>query len=309
LRLARVPVTVPAPANAPFDADQARAHQQAWAIHLGTTIETTNSIGMKLVLIPPGEFVMGSPDNEPGREKDGREGPQHEVTLTRPFYLGVYPVTVGQFKAFVKATAYQTDAERGGGAHRRLPDGKWTNDPNASWLNPGFDQTDDDPVVCVSWNDAQEFCKWLSAKDCRKYVLPSEAQWEYSCRAGSSAKYFSGTSDAQAGDYFWHSGNSGRKAHPVGQKKPNAWGLYDMGGNVRNWCQDIYNKDYYKVSPKEDPAGPSDGGTRVLRDGRWSNSLSDCRSACRGSSVPSGRYDSYGFRVVLVPASFGRASP
>jgi formylglycine-generating enzyme required for sulfatase activity len=309
LRLARVPVTVPAPAHAPFNAEQARAHQQAWATYLDTTVEITNSIGMKLALIPPGKFVMGSPDDEPGRNKNGSEGPQHEVEITRPFYIGVYPVTVGQFREFVNDAKYQTEAEKLGGAYRRFPGGKWANDPNATWLNPSCEQTNEHPVVCVSWNDAQAFCTWLSQKEGRKYALPTEAQWEYSCRAGSSTKYYFGDNDQEAGDYFWYSGNSGWKTYPVGLKKPNAWGLYEMGGHVRNWCQDAYDQNYYKVSLKEDPAGPNDGDARVLRGGNWNTALTLCRSAYRYSHTPSSRNANGGFRVVLVPASPGRVRP
>jgi formylglycine-generating enzyme required for sulfatase activity/serine/threonine protein kinase len=273
-----------------------------------------NSVGMELAPIPPGKFRMGSPDNELGRHGDGREGPQHEVTLTRPFYIGVYPVTVGQFREFVKARTYQTGAETSGGAWRRGMDGRWVVDPTASWLNPGFDQTDECPVVCVDWNDAQRFCAWLTKKEGKPYTLPTEAQWEYGCRAGSSTKYFFGKGDQEADRYLWHNGNSEWKTHPVGTKERNAWGLYDMGGNVRNWCQDIYDKDYYQVSPKEDPAGANPTGLserdrRVLRGGNWYYELTYGRSAYR-NYLPAGHRISHGgFRVVLMPAPRGRVDP
>lgn len=257
-----------------------------------------NSIGMKLAPIPPGSFLMGSPPQEPGRRED--EGPQHEVEITRPFYLGVHEVTVGQFKAFIQETRYQTDAEKGGGAFVRTPDGKWANDPKANWRNPGFDQTDEHPVVCVSWNDAQAFCHWLSAKEGKTYALPTEAQWEYSARAGSPSKFGFGDNDKELTEYAWYYVNSDYKTYPAGQKKPNAWGLYDMLGNAWEWCQDRYDKDYYKKSPKQAPEGPSAGGKRILRGGAWSYDLTYSRAAYRGSSVPSFRDDHGGFRVVLA---------
>jgi formylglycine-generating enzyme required for sulfatase activity/tRNA A-37 threonylcarbamoyl transferase component Bud32 len=257
-----------------------------------------NSIGMKLAPIPPGSFRMGSSPTEPGRRED--EGPQREVEITRPFYMGVHEVTVGQFKAFIKETGYQTEAEKGGGAFVRQPDGKWASDPTANWQTPGFDQTDEYPVVCVSWNDAQAFCSWLSAKERKKYALPTEAQWEYSARAGSPSKFGFGDDDEELTEYAWYYANSRWKAHPAGQKKSNAWGLYDMHGNAWEWCQDWYDKDYYQESPKLDPLGPSDGTRRVLRGGAWSYDLTYSRAAYRGSSLPSFRDDHGGFRVVLA---------
>ena len=177
-----------------------------------------NSIGMKLAPIPPGRFLMGSPDSEPGR--GAYEGPQHEVVLTRPFYIAIHDVTVGQFKAFVKDKAYPTEAERTSEGATVLEDGKWVNDPQANWRNPGFKQTDEHPVVCVSWNDAQAFCEWLSMKEGKKYALPTEAQWEYACRAGSRTMFSFGDDDQELGQYawYWHGANTELKPHPVGEK-------------------------------------------------------------------------------------------
>src|SRR5262249_20100833 len=131
--------------------------------------QITNSIGMKLTLIPAGKFQMGSPATEPHRT-DGEK--QHEGILSKAFHMGHHEVTVGQFKAFVKETGYRTDGERGGGSIAPLGDGKWGNDPKANWQTPGFEQTDEHPVVCISWNDAQAFCIWLSRKERRNYALP-----------------------------------------------------------------------------------------------------------------------------------------
>ncbi len=260
-----------------------------------------NSMGMKLAPIPPGKFLMGSPDNETGR--NAIEGPQHEVVLTGPFYMGVHHVTVGQFKAFVKETGYQTEAEKGGGTFCFV-NGSWRIDPQANWQNPGFEQSDDHPVVCVTWNDANAFCNWLSKKEKRTYQLPTEAQSEYACRAGTTTAYSFGDDPKDLGDYAWCQDNSGNHTHPVGGKKPNPWGLYDMHGNVWQWCADG-EREYPKAPLKEsikDPKGPDNRG-RVLRGGSWYNDRWYCRSAARYDLVPSVRNVSYGFRVVLrVPA-------
>jgi formylglycine-generating enzyme required for sulfatase activity len=257
----------------------------------------TNLIGMRLALLPAAKFVMGSPDNEPRRSP--HEGPQHEVALSRPFYIGVHKVTVGQLRAFVQATGYRTEAEISGGAVVRGPDGKFAGDPLATWRNPKFEQTDEHPVVCVSWNDAQEFCGWLSKKEGKRYRLPTEAQWEYGCRAGSSTRFPFGDRETDLPEYAWFNLNSGMRTHPVGQKKPNAWGLYDMLGNAREWTADWYDPDYYRQSARQDPPGPSDGRTRVLRGAGFHGGGADCRSAYRDSRSPSHRSDNFGFRVVM----------
>jgi formylglycine-generating enzyme required for sulfatase activity len=291
----------PPDANAPFDAAQARAHQAAWAIHSGTKVELTNPLGMKLATIPPGKFLMGSLDDEEGRNAD--EGPQHEVAITQPFCMGVHDVTVGQFAAFVKATGYKTEAETSGQGSYVFANDKWSNDPQADWRRPGFQQSDDNPVVCVSWNDAKAFCDWLSDKEGKKYALPTEAQWEYSCRAGSSTKAYFGEDDNAASQYVWSNHDSASKSHPVGRKKPNAWGLCDMNGNVWQWTADWYAADYYQKSSKTDPTGPRTGRTRALRGAGWGNGVPDCRSACRllDGHRPSHRAADVGFRVVLLP--------
>ncbi len=207
------PADAPPLAIAPFDAAQARAHQEAWAEHLGVPVEFSNSIGMKLRLIPPGKFTMGSSREEIDfrfkqnvhpwvRERLPGEGPQHEVEITRPFYMGQTEVTVGQFRRFVQATGYQTQAEWEGGAARHFPNNdECRTDANTNWPNPGFAQTDDHPVVCVSWNDAVEFCNWLSRKEGKKYRLPTEAEWEYGCRAGSKGRWSFGDDEAELFNY------------------------------------------------------------------------------------------------------------
>ena len=296
-------------ANTAFDAKEA---QEASAKQLGGPVETTNSIGMKLRLIPAGKFMMGSSKEEIDfwlkQKHDGwykdlllSEGPQHEVEITQPFYMGQTDVTVGQFRQFVKATGYKTQAEREGGAVRGFPNGGFKEVANTDWLNPGFAQTDDHPVVCVSWNDAVEFCQWLSKEEGKTYRLPTEAEWEYSCRAGSRGRWSFGDDEGELWDYARVGGNSQHHSWPVAGSKANAWGLYDMHGNVEQWCQDLFDPNYYKTSPPKDPPGPAAGDERVARGGFW---LWDdawwSRSAMRHKHNPAGRANFIGFRVVLV---------
>jgi formylglycine-generating enzyme required for sulfatase activity/serine/threonine protein kinase len=288
----------PPPAAAPFDAKQAKAHQQAWARYLGTNVVTTNSLGMKLVLIPPGKFVMGSKKDEPGR--DPREGPQHEVEISRPFAMGAYEVTVGQFRAFVKATNYVTETEKLGGAlqwdfaekvHKR--------DPAILWMKPGYEQTDEHPVVCVTWNDAQAFCKWLSDKEGVAYALPTEAQWEFACRAGTTTTWSFGDNERDLDAHGWSYLNAEDKAHPVGQKPANPWGLYDTYGNAWEWTADYFDANYYGVSPKVDPPG-ADEGSRAMRGGSRVDGPAQLRSGARGWNGQDVGNNVVGFRVVAA---------
>ena len=253
-------------ASAPFDKAQAKMHQEAWAKHLGVEVEDTNSSCAKLRLIPPGQFLMGSPLDEPGRETN--EGPQHEVKSSPAFsIMSVHDVTVGQFKAFVKATGYQTDAQASGqGAFVPFPNGEWNLDPKADWQNPSFEQDDDHPVVCITHNDARAFCEWLTAKEGNTYALPTEAQWEYACRAGSQTRYFFGDDDQQLVLYAWYSENSQWKTHPVGQKKPNAWGSYDMHGQRLGVDGRLVRQvSGYNEQPQTRPLGGDVGTSRTRR--------------------------------------------
>jgi formylglycine-generating enzyme required for sulfatase activity len=243
-----------------------------------------NSIGMKLAAIPAGTFQMGSPDNEPGRRP--AEGPQHAVGIRNPFFIGTHEVTVGQFKAFVAATSYPAGTEKGG---------------HANWREPGFEQTDEHPVVYVSWHDAQAFCAWLSKKEGVQYLLPTEAQWEYCCRAGSTGRFCFGDDDRRLAEFAWYNKNSERKTHPVGQLKANAWGLHDVHGMVWEWTADWFDEAYYANSPKEDPPGPAAGLCRVARGGSFRSSVSDARSARRFWFTPTTRDCIIGFRVVRMP--------
>lgn len=259
----------------------------------------TNSLGMKFVLIPAGKFTMGSPGTEMDR-KD-HEGPQHEVEITKPFYLGIHEVTLGQFKEFVKDSKYVTDAEK-------------TN-AGGDWKKFGLTQNDKHPVVWMSWNDATKFCEWLSKvpkeKNAgRSYRLAYEAEWEYACRAGAK-KYqvfhygdsLSSTDANFDGSAPYGNGAKGpnlNKTAPVGSYRSNAWGLYDMHGNANEWCHDWYGEDYYKNSPKTDPKGPEKGTDRVARGFGWINPAHYLRSASRSHVPPTSAGPNLGFRVVLV---------
>jgi formylglycine-generating enzyme required for sulfatase activity/predicted esterase len=276
----------------------ARARQEACAKGLGVPVEFSNSVGMRLTLVPAGRFMMGSPEGA-GRNED--EGPLHEVTITRPFYAGAYPVTFGQFRAFVTDTNYRTDAEKNRGSYALYPTGVKL-DPKVNWRTPNFEQTDDHPVVCVSWNDARAYCVWLSGKEGRPYALPTEAQWEYACRADSRTKYFFGDDAGGLNEVAWYEENADSKTHPVGLKRPNPWGLYDVHGHVWQWTGDWYAPDYYKRSLRDDPPGPVLGKCPAQRGGSWMQAPSDCRSASRRGpafATASASGTTIGFRVVL----------
>ncbi len=226
-----------------------------------------NSIGMEFVLIPAGTFHMGS------TEGDANEQPVHEVTISTPFYLGKYEVTQGEWEAVMG----------GNPSHA-------TGDPHR-------------PVENVSWNMVQEFIGKLNAKEKdqgSQYRLPTEAEWEYAVRAGSTTAYSFGDDSSQLGKYVWYGESWDRGAHPVGQLQPNPWGLYDMHGNVWEWVQDRYAGDYYKQSPSKDPQGPDTGGRRVVRGGSFASSPEFLRSALRGGDLPDVRTRHYGFRCVRV---------
>jgi formylglycine-generating enzyme required for sulfatase activity len=308
--------SIPPVAVAPFDAEQAKEHQQAWADFLGVPVEMTNSIGMKLVLIPPGEFMMGSSDEAIAKllkeaEEEGllskllaqrirSEAPEHRVRIARPFYIAVHEVTVGQFKAFVEATGYKTEAETDGrGGNRQVEvAGKWKWDqrPEFNWTNPGVQQTDAHPVVNVTWNDAVAFCEWLSEKQGSTYRLPTEAEWEFACRAGSAARWCFGDDEGRLEEYAWYFRKGGNSAKPVGHKLSNAFGIFDAHGNVGEWCSDWYAEDYYDFSPTGDPDGPTSGSDRVVRGGLFRSRPGQVRSAYRDWNRPTNRFYNVGFR-------------
>jgi formylglycine-generating enzyme required for sulfatase activity len=254
------------PTATPLDAATVKKQQQENADALGVDVEITNSIGMKLALIPAGEFMMGSPESEKDRSSDEY---QHKVRITKPFYLGVYEVTQAEYEKVMGE-------------------------------NPSGFKGAANPVEQVSWDDANEFCRRLSAKEGKTYRLPTEAEWEYACRAGSTTPYSFGHDAASLGEYAWY-GNNSDSTHPVGEKKGNAWGLHDMHGNVWEWCQDWYDSDYYRELPVDDPQRSETASGRVLRGGYWAIVARYCRAACRYRDEPQDRGDHLGFRVAAVP--------
>jgi formylglycine-generating enzyme required for sulfatase activity len=279
-----------------------------------------NGQGQKLMLIKPGEFLMGSPDSDVYALDD--EKPQHKVRLTKPFYMATTTITVGQFKVFVKDSGFKTDAEKNGGPFRTVtPGGKLEKGAaRQSWQNTGLELTDEHPVVNVSQNDAIAYCKWLGDKEGRAYRLPTEAEWEYACRAGTMTRWHNGDDEENVAEVVanlavGYSSPDGFKKYarqnarkttnlgyltlaPVAQFKPNGWGLYDMHGNVWQWCSDVYGAEYYKNSPAEDPSGPGSGEMRIVRGGAWSGTPAQCRSANRCGLDPRSTSLWLGFRVV-----------
>jgi formylglycine-generating enzyme required for sulfatase activity len=304
----------PPRAIAPFDSAQARKHQEAWAAHLGTTVELTNKLGMKLVLIPPGEFLMGSTpatikralddatEQRIGadRHKIPTEAPQHRVVLTKPFRLSSTEITVGRFRRFVESAGYATETERlgGGNTHRRTGPTEYVYDPALRYDAPGYPVTDFSPVTQITWNDAVAFCRWLGQTENVVYRLPTEAEWEFACRAGTTTEYSCGDDLDVLHEYAWYANTSKDQAAPVGTKRPNPFGLFDIHGNTREWCADWYDAKWYRNSPTEDPVGPATGESRVLRGGKWLNKPAYLRSAYRFDYWPTYRSRYFGFRVV-----------
>ena len=278
---------------------------------------------MEMTLIPSGEFMMGSGESAEAAAEffkenygDGTlkaddfkdEHPQHRVRITRPFYLGTCHVTRGQFRQFVADTHYKTDSEKGEhpGVYGWNPGTKrFEFNEKYSWRNAGFEQTDEHPVVNVSWNDAAAFCEWLSEKEGKTHRLPTEAEWEYACRAGTTTRYYSGD-DPETLAKVGNVGDATFKARfsiwkytiksndgyvftaPVGKFKPNPFGLYDMHGNALQWCADWYGEDYYGKAPADDPTGPefrllSRPARRLLVQRR------EYRALCRPREVLPGR--------------------
>lgn len=311
----------PADAIVPFDADEAKLYQQAWAEHLGVPVEFTNSIGMKFVLIPPGEFMMGSTpeetapamrlaNNDHWRQCVAGESPKHQAVLTQPFYLGVYEATQAEYERVMGQNPSHF-AATGAGANAVL----------------NLD-TSKHPVESVSWVGAAEFAAKLSkleklqpfysidgdavtTLDGRGYRLPSEAEWEFACRAGTTTKYSNGDDDQALLNAAWVPANSQRRTHPVGQLQANAFGLFDMHGNAWEWVQDAWQEGYYEQfaeRPAVDPRGPSADASRVLRGGGWAHHVSHCRSPARLYDRSTNRNANIGFRLALPPGAVQQAA-
>ena len=242
--------------------------------HVDKRLYIGNDVSLGFVLIPSGKLLMGS----------DKYRTQREVTITRPFYMGVTEVTQAQWQAVMGTEPWKGRRYAKEGAGNAL-----------SW---------------VSWNDATAFCTKVSQKAARTVRLPTEAEWEYACRAGNKTAYCFGDDVSKLGDYAWYKNNAWdireQYPHPVGQKKPNAWGPYDMHGNVWEWCRDWYDEKYYAAGGDTvDPTGPASGSSRVLRGGSFFNGDGNCRSAIRDWTVRDYRIDLNGFRVVLPVVARG----
>jgi len=306
----RAGADAPRLAIAPFDGKTAKEHQQAWAGHLGVPVEMTDAIGMQFVLIPPGEFLMG---DAAGAVADRRI---HRVRITRPFYLGRYEVTVEQFRRFVDATGFKTDVEQDDVRAVALGEtGPAAARPECHWRTPGFAQDARHPVVAVSFRDAESFCQWLSGKNARTCRLPTEAEWEYACRAGTtSVRYwgegvetvteFENVLDGSLRSHWPNAQDAAPRSDgyaftaPVGHFRPNPFGLYDMLGNAAELCADWYGEQSYREPLQIDPVGPSTGTLRMVRGGAWNCGLGKVRSAKRFFFSPTLGYTNGGFRVV-----------
>jgi formylglycine-generating enzyme len=275
----------------------------------------TNSIGMKFRLIPPGEFLMGSPESDEAAPND--EKPQHRVQITRGFAMGIHEVTVGQYRSFSNAARYKTVPEQLGAGTLGWVGGATplAQRPQFNWRTWWANQTDEHPVLNITIEDALAFCTWLSRVEGKPYRLPTEAEWEYACRAGTTTRFPGGddesilqtianVADASAkqfnlgGTYGpWDDGDA--MTSPVGKYQPNAFGLYDMCGNAREFCSDWYGSDYYASSPSTDPRGPAQGESQVVRGGGWLSHPLQARSARRFHMPPPMRTNAaIGFRVV-----------
>lgn len=308
------PANAPPPAIAPFNAERARQHQEAWAKYLNVDVEYTNSIGMKFRLIPPGDFTMGSTAEaiEEALKFTGEdthwqkciksEAPQHKVILTQPIYLGVNEVTQAEYEKVMGVNpSHFAPSGEGKGAVAGM-------------------ETTSHPVETVSWNHAAEFCAKLSKQEELKpfyflagesitpldgtgYRLPTEAEWENACRAGTTTKYWIGDKDEDLVRAGWFGTNFGGRTHAVGKLQANPFGLYDVHGNVWEWVEDWWEPTYYgelKEKPAINPSGAASAGSlRVLRGGSWHFDASGCRAAFRGASHPPNRHHGIGFRVAI----------
>lgn len=270
----------------------------------------TNSLGMRFVRLKPKPegYMMGSPKNERGRSNDEK---QHKVQLTRFIFMQQTEVTMGQYQQFVTSTGYKTDAEKGGGCWIAGASRGWSHQSGSNWRKPGRTVLDEGlPAICITWNDAVAFARWLSTQEGRKYRLPTEAEWEYACRAGTTTPFSFGHCLSSREDNYAGVGPSyklcttvfqEKRGHPVptGTLAPNPWELHNMHGNVAEWCSDWYGP--YPDKSVRNPQGQPEGTERVFRGGYWHADAAKCRSAYRGRFLPNFASDVVGFRLVLMP--------
>jgi len=297
-----------------------RIQQRGAGLPRYLSLELGKGQAIELRLVGPGEFAKGSTPEE--MERYGDEWPRRQVRLTDPWYMAVHPVTRAQFASFTEQSGYITEAERDGHA-LAWTDRGWKRAPGASWANPGFEQDDGHPVVCVSFHDASKFCQWLGEKTGRDVRLPTDAQWEFGCRAGSTARYPWGDRPEEAAAFanladrtLAESSSHGEvfafsdgfvHTSPVGRFEPNAFGLHDMSGNVWEWTADWVDLSYILIKAGAhwegldrlliDPVGPARGEYRVARGGSWHSSPVDSRSASQRIEVPTMRHNALGFRI------------
>jgi uncharacterized protein (TIGR03067 family) len=330
----------PAPASlqAPFTREEATATQRAWADYLGTPVEQVldlgNGVRMDFVLVPPGRFVIGASDSErQDKSAYDSEFPEHEVTIREPLYVSKFATTKAQFRQFVTATNYQTEAERTGKGWGLNQKTGRTKESSYSWQNTGFPQADDHPVVVVSWYDGKRFCDWLSYRF-RQLPGPNEArllrdaEWEYCCRAGTTTRTYAGddpkevikianVADATLTAQFPNILDAFKALDgyvftaPGGQFQANAFGLHDMIGNVWQWCDDSWNPSYTNES-QIDPVGGRVGAKRSVRGGSFLCGPRACRAAARDGIDPTTRVSDLGFRVALclsVQPTSGKTPP
>ncbi len=266
------------------------------------TIRVGN-VAFELVRIPAGSFSMGSATGDPD------EKPIHEVRIGYDFCMGRTEVTVRQFRAFVEAIGYKTDAEQRGWANTCPQPGLHPNERGLHWRRPGFELKDDQPAVVVSWNDAVAFCRWLSAQTGRHVRLPTEAEWEYAARAGGRED-----SADRLDEAAWCEGNASDCAHPVGTKRPNPWGLVDMQGNAWEWCLDVWRPDYHEAAPDaraqmHDPVVPQVVWRYVLRGGSWFTPTRQLSPTYRARDLNHFSRPDTGFRIVLATAASDTTAP
>lgn len=314
----------------PMKQGDVRDTQRSFAKEKGLNIVETSSIGIEMVLIPPGYFQMGSHESNQSivelshkmglnnmTEANHRdEFPLHRVEITQGFRVSKFEITRGEFRKFIDSTGYKTEAERSieGGFGWDSNTKEFGRSDKFDWQSAGFEKDDNHPVVNVSWNDANAFCAWLSEKEGVTFRLPTEAEWEYVTRAGSSTRFhfgdeigrlteFGNTSDLSAGEVFPEWPTLDTKdgfvfTAPVGKFKPNALGIYDLHGNVWEWCSDWHAEEYYSHSPTTDPSGPVTGEKKISRGGSWSRTSVNCRTSVRRKTVPDRGHINIGFRIV-----------